>query len=60
MSGSIIRGDLCSVHTGNFCFVAERVVIRPAFKHFKGNNINYFPIRLGTRVVVEEVGFVKL
>jgi dynactin-5 len=59
MDDTIIRGDLSGVHVGTAVYIGSGTVVRPCSKIIS-SGITYFPLRIGTRVIIEQVWLVEV
>ena len=65
-SGSILRGDLRRVGTGNavalsigkYCLLSEDSIVRPPYKTYKGV-FSYYPVKIGDYVHIGENSVVE-
>jgi carbonic anhydrase/acetyltransferase-like protein (isoleucine patch superfamily) len=55
MNDVILRGDLSAISFGVHVYIGADTVIRPCPKQV-GNIVGYFELKIGSRVVIEEVG----
>lgn len=59
MQDTVLRGDLGHIRCGQYCYLGARTVLRPPYKTIN-TGLTYFPMRLGDRVVIDEVGILHL
>ncbi|KAI6178352.1 Dynactin 5 [Aphelenchoides besseyi] len=53
MDGVVLRGDLAHISVGSNCYIGSRTIIRSSYKKIS-SGVTYFPMRIGSRVIIEE------